>query len=67
MAEYCSKCAKKYGLHSEVEPELCEGCGKLRQNKSNKLLWVISILAALFILRWLGCWGYSLINRAVRY
>lgn len=55
MAEYCSKCARKYGFKIETEPEMCEGCGKLRQNTSNKILWVILVLGALLLLRWLGC------------
>lgn len=55
MAEYCSKCAKKYGFKLETEPEVCEGCGEVRKNKSINFLWIIVVLAVLFLLRWLGC------------
>lgn len=54
MAEYCSKCAKKYGFKLETEPELCEGCGELRQNKSNKLLWIISVTGSVVSIEMVG-------------
>lgn len=28
MAEFCRKCAKKYGLEPEEAPLFCEGCNK---------------------------------------
>lgn len=32
MADYCDKCADKYGFEKETYPLFCEGCGKYFEN-----------------------------------
>lgn len=51
MAEFCNKCAPKFGMRPDSAPLLCEGCGKHIEKKNNVVLWsVITILIVSFLL-----------------
>ncbi len=47
MAEYCEKCAKKYGFEPDYDAAPCEGCGEvyIREKKDwTTLLKVIGLI-----------------------
>lgn len=55
MAEFCSKCAHKFGMKSDTAPLLCEGCGQYFEKKRTPLLWyallAIAIVVLIFIIQ----------------
>ena len=40
MAEFCKKCADRYGLKEDTPPFLCEGCGQLIEG-TTFLKWIL--------------------------